>query len=664
MKRLFGAVLASAVLLGTLSLTACEKKPVNEKAGTLTVTADTDADFDTVGEALGYVRTLRQNGYTEPVTVRFNGGDYYMEEPVVIDETVPDLTVEAGENGARLIGGVRIDGFEWDEFNGVKCLSASVGDAEFSDLYVNGLRASMTRYPHEGFLQMGEVENTESGLFDVSKSFTAAEGDIGEFRSMDRILVSYYNRWVDEHSPIESYDPATKTVTMRYRSALSIGAGQEYFLENVAEAFGRPDDWYCEEGRVYYVPRDDGITPDTIEAYRPVAAKLFDIRGTAEQPVRGVTLRGLDMSVTRGDYTAYKGDEPRAADGQSLSHADGSVSFLYAEDCVMEDCSLLNYGLYGVVFAEGCHNGRMSRCELRDGGAGGVRITGFEDESVPEATDHITVEDCTILSCGHRYEAGCGVLIQDANHITVQHNEIGDLGYTGVSCGWVWGYYDSVTHDNLITKNHIHDIGRGNLSDMGGVYLLGPQPGTVVSNNLIHDISLGEYGGWALYADEGTSDVVFEKNICYRAQSNVFEQHYGANNIVRNNILACSVGPLLKVSLFEEHISATFDTNILYADGTELYEFQRNHLSHKTVPSKNNLIWSTSGGEPAAIDMGGGTVWSIEQVNKFFGMEEGSVIADPEFTDAEHDDYTLKETSPAFALGFEAIDMSDVGPRQ
>jgi len=39
------------------------------------------------------------------------------------------------------------------------------------------------------------------------------------------------------------------------------------------------------------------------------------------------------------------------------------------------------------------------------------------------------------------------------------------------------------------------------------------------------------------------------------------------------------------------------------------------------------------------------------------------VIADPRFRDPLHGDFTLAPDSPAPALGFEPIDLSDVGPR-
>jgi hypothetical protein len=100
-----------------------------------------------------------------------------------------------------------------------------------------------------------------------------------------------------------------------------------------------------------------------------------------------------------------------------------------------------------------------------------------------------------------------------------------------------------LAHDNLIAFNHVHDIGRGMSSDMGGIYTLGTQPGTVVRNNLIHDVTAFLYGGRGLYQDDGSSHILTESNIVYRAHSASFVHNSdGEDNVVRNNLLALADG--------------------------------------------------------------------------------------------------------------------------
>ena len=125
---------------------------------------------------------------------------------------------------------------------------------------------------------------------------------------------------------------------------------------------------------------------------------------------------------------------------------------------------------------------------------------------------------------------------------------------------------------------------------MGGVYLLGRQDYTIVSGNIIHDVNSRDYGGWALYADEGSQNLVFENNICYNLSGNCFHQHYGRANVIRNNVFALAGDSLIRFSLIEGHTSGFCYQNVLIPGDKPLY--QGTLLS--SVESDRNLIYANA----------------------------------------------------------------------
>ncbi|MDD4774038.1 MAG: right-handed parallel beta-helix repeat-containing protein, partial [Eubacteriales bacterium] len=449
----------------------------------------------------------------------------------------------------------------------------------------------------------------------------------------------------------------------------------EYYLENVPQYFLSPNQWYLDrkEGMLYYIPRNDEQSPYSIAVYAPVISKLFEIKGDTEngRPAEHLRFRNLTFAYTRGDYASGLGVHGEndgmayASDAQAVSNADGTLSFEGARGCTVENCVMKNFGIHGIVINEGCSGIRIENTVIYDGGAGGIKIAGSPSGGpLWGHTYGNKITDNTIKHCGRRYLSACGILIMHSYENEISHNEISDLYYTGISCGWVWGYGPSVTRDNLITKNHIYNLGQGLLSDMGGVYLLGSQPGTVVSGNLIHDIKSREYGGWALYTDEGSSFITLENNICYNTSDNSYHQHYGSMNTVRNNIFAFSEGEMIRVSRTEDHLSIIFENNIIYTDTSPIYGLSESHIKDGRVWSENNIIYSSSDSD---IDIVFNTGWG-EGALKFgdmqaYGMEKGSILADPLFEDAATYDFRLKGDSPALKRGFKPIDISDAGPR-
>lgn len=641
-----------------------------------TITSVTVDSVESLKKALASIAEIRQSGGGQPIVVKMRGGDYYLSKTIEIGADTNRIIIEPyGNEKVRIIGGIHLTEFKRDSFNGHDCLSARIPSSvrPFSDFYVNGRRAAYTRYPAEGYFYAEDVENHEGQLFSGSDWFIAHKGDIPtNLHNPEQVIVSFCHYWIDEHTPIESYDHETGKLVMKYRSRFNIDGGKgtasglEYYLENVCETFGNhTNEWYRDGDTVYYIPRDESITSETIDAYIPQIHTFFRITGTREAPAQHVVIRNIDMSVTMGDYAALgstsgnsEAERPVASDAQAVSNAGGSIEYRYAENCSIDSVTLTNFGLHGVCVNEGCRNMRFTHMKFYDGGAGGFRLTGGAAGCNPaDETCGCTISDCTIDTCGRRYFAACGILMMHTHHCNIEHNEIGNLYYTGISCGWVWGYTESNTHDNLIAKNHIHDLGKGMLSDMGGVYLLGKQPGTVVSGNVIHDVVSKNYGGWALYTDEGSSFITLENNICYHCSDNCYHQHYGSFNLIRNNIFAFGGEQILRITRLEDHVSILLENNIFYSAGVPMYDISDGHITEGKVPTHCNIFYDTEGKYNFCREH------DIAYMREN-GMEDGSIIANPLFADAEHYDFTLSDDSPAYSVGFKKIDSSDVGVRE
>ncbi|MCK5802890.1 MAG: right-handed parallel beta-helix repeat-containing protein, partial [Lentisphaeria bacterium] len=493
--------------------------------------------------------------------------------------------------------------------------------------------------------------------------------------------------WIEERSNIEDFDGKTNLVTMARKSCTNLVGSHgsqlaDYYLDNVFEALSEPGEWYLDrqENRIWYLPLEGETVEDT-KVVMPRVLQFLRLKGDAQanREVTGVTFQGItfqhadwrhpgecpeashDLLANPSATRMNRGDS--AAASQAASDVPGVIHFESARDCALEDCTIRNVGWYGVFLSNGCTGVRLVGNELYDLGAGGVKINGTaagEDERGLTAWNRIA--DNHIHKAGRVFHSAVGVLAMHSAGNVIAHNHIHDLFYSGISCGWVWGYIPSTTHDNIIEFNHIHHIGQGLLSDMGGVYLLGIQPGTVVRNNLIHDVEKAHYGGWALYTDEGSSHIILENNICYNTNGDVFHQHYGRENTVRNNILVFGDEAATAYTRIEPHVGVTFQRNILVSAGAPMFRQLCSDDSRRIV-SEGNLFWDTTRKEPLFCRK----PESEEELGledwRELGHDRTSIVADPGFVDLEERDLTLAKDSPALRIGFRPIDISSVGPR-
>lgn len=655
---------------------------------------DFQGPLKSIESALEKIEDMRSSGYLQPMRIVITDDIYYAEKPIVISEKTNAVTITS-ENKTLISGGRKIENFKNDTFNGQKCFSADIDGIDegfwFTDLYVDNKRAEFARYPDEGFLKPEEVENKNPYIFAHSKWFRAKKEDwevLKNFKNLDDCFISYNHYWVDEHSPIESYDIESGKIIFKYPSRFTIDLtyperALNYIVENAAECFKKKNQWYLDRNtkKVYYIPRNAAQTAENITVFAPVTDKLFIIEGTKESNVEHIRFENLAFANTKGDYKSlYAGvdttencEDGFASDIQSVCHAHGTIEFYYAHACYLENCILKNIGVHAITVNEGCDRIHITGNDIFDVGAGAVKINGGVFGCDPaDATHGNTITNNIITDCGNRYFAACGVLIKHSYENTVANNDISYLYYTGISVGWVWGYGDNITKDNIIEKNHIHHIGFGKLSDMGGIYILGKQPGTIVRNNIIHDVISSCYGGYGIYTDEGSCYITVENNICYNISSSCYHQHYGRMNVLRNNIFVKSKEQPVRMSKPEMHCGIILENNIIVADGTQIYrtghiipgnpEAWHQSGNVQMIASSKNLIYNMSG--DTNVIRVNKKEYSLEEALKSFNLETESIVADPMFADYKNNDFTLQENSPALKMGFNPIDTSAVGAKR
>lgn len=627
------------------------------------------------------------------VRIWIGGGRYRFTEAMEINaENTKSISFIAKPNEEVFFdGSMKISGWQDDEANGIACFSASIPNGlHFNAVFQGKDVLPQTRYPETGYFYI-EEENHENSKFteettpwnltfgDMELTPSAAQ-EIKAFKNIEDVTVRVLHLWIDDFSKLSGYDGSRNRIMLESPMSGSIAAGNKYFFENVYEAFDKAGEWYYDrsEGKIYYIPTP-GQTKESLDISIALTDKLAVISGCD-----GISFEGITFCNTDSTYPEIVPGSHWVADGglrhpQAEFDTGAAIEISDSTNINFRFCNFDNIGLSAIKYISRVKNSEIRGCNFTDIGASAIFVHGINSEIDSELTENISLVDNYINGYGRYFYSAIGAFITNARSCSISNNEICNGYYTAISIGWIWGYHYSVTNHIAIKNNLIHDIGQGWLSDMGGIYCLGEQKGTIISGNVIYnvaaDIKEGGYGGWGIYLDEGSQFILVEKNLVYDCGSQGFHQHYGENNIIQNNIFALNrEGQMCSSFAHEEHQTGylefkeesehnefTFRNNILLSDNTPIYS--KSELN--SYVDDSNICWDLTNGKNLFNDYYSACnprdrVYARDM--KRLGLYNNALIFNPGFRDARAFDFALPDNNKELnASGFEKWNFSLAG---
>lgn len=581
----------------------------------------------------------------EPATIRIGAGYYSIGKTIEIININHNIIICGTKNKPAVISGsMEITG--WEMIKGGLWRTQIKDNNHLPDqLYVNGKRAPRSRIPNEGVFYLKEGKKVDSLYAAVLNKESL--NLITPVTENDMPLLSIFRLWTVSKRYLMRVSESTNALYFKgkdFPDYNKLDTGNGLIIENIKQGVDTPGEWCVDKnGYIYYMPKD-GETIGNTEFRVPILEKLFLIK--SDRGENSVCLKNVVF-----EHTTYQLPPEGCEYGQAASRMSAAIEIDDIKHFSYENCEIRNIANYGIWLRQGCSESIIRKNYFHDLGAGAIKIGSIDKTIANDLTTGIVVENNIIKDYGVLMENAVGIILFNASNCQISHNDVHYGNYSGISLGWVWGFGDSPSKNNEVAYNRISHIGTGKLNDLGGIYTLGKSEGTHIHHNVISDVVSGDFRGWGIYADEGTSGVLVEKNVAYNCTSGGYHLHYGADNLVTNNIFALGEKSQLTYTSTKGDSPLTFTHNVVIADSGAL--FSGDAINSNMFVVGSNCYWCASDNYPK-VGNDDVLAW-IKQ------RDTTSIFQNPNCRDPQKGDFRFKKKITCKVIGFEPFDYTKAG---
>jgi len=535
--------------------------------------------FRTLEKARSVVRSENRRMKND-IVVYLHGGEYPLCDTVVFDQQ------DSGTNGLSIIyraypgetpvvtGGQRIKGWKATT-NGLYKVSvrstqplalctasdsSRPNQVQFRQLYVNGRRAVRARTPNTGEYYRLKSWDTVNKRVEINRS------EVGHWGRLNQVAMIILGRGVNQANlRIASFSPVgTSTFvvpveperTRIFEQEYPPKEARPYYLENAFEFLDAPGEWYLDTTTqdLFYKPRPGEDLASAV-VVAPRLETLVRIQGTLDAPARHIQFHGLTFEHTTWllpNSEGFIGDQASIAFTQRLP-ADQTTSYPghrlpaafhleSASNIRLERNTFQHLGGSAINLYAATQDNTLLGNVIADVSGSGISLD-LNLEGNPKDTRKVSrrnvISNNYISKIGRDYYQSVGIMAGYTDTTVIEHNELTDMPYSGISVGWGWADVPNAARNNVISYNKISHV-LNMMADGGGIYTLSRQPGTQIVGNHIHDLkrppTAGGFTNGGIFLDEGSNLITVQDNVFQNVEDmNVKLHKNGTSNVIRNN---------------------------------------------------------------------------------------------------------------------------------